>query len=236
MNENLLIAIFKQIVADMGHTPGLQINTFGLVDSIPDLAHESLGYSFQDYLNGHFWSRYWVGNGADPERIKADFPALYVEVTDARQICIDDPEFEQRFSILVIDKIKCDDCPTPENRSGRSVAQGAREMLRIVLKELSTYQLWTVDDNGDISDQWISSGRAAYLASLPGYTLTGPTDFLGAAIADTEFSIFEAGTWEDFRAQRTAINFTFCLVPEFEFNYQTPLIDFDAMAIPCVTC
>lgn len=224
MDRNTLIAIFKQAVADMAYQAGLQLNTFAVLDDAPDLVHDAMGFTYDNYLAGEFWSRFWVGNGADPAKIKADFPVLFVEEGAITQECADSWEYRQEWPVLVIDKIECTSCPPGEDRSAETIKANTRTMLRNWLKEVSTYRLAEVDNGVDIIEQWISAGRQEYLDSLPGTTVGGIIEDLYSIMVGTPIKIEEVGAWDDFKAHRAILAFELCEAPAGVFNYKDQVL------------
>lgn len=226
MDKNILISIFLQISKDMAYEAGLQINSFGVLDDPPDLVHDSFGFSYDDYNNGEFWSRVWEGNGADPAKVKGDFPVLFVEEGPTEISCIEETGYTVTWYIMVLDKILCETCPPEIVRTPLQVKANTWLMLRRWIAELVTYKYYQVDDNGDLSDQWLSAGRADYLESLPGVTVTdlGQNEFITDVQIDP-VTIDEAGAWSEFKATRTKIEVYFCEDPGGSWNYKEPVID-----------
>lgn len=221
MTRATLNNIFRQIVIDMAHAPGYQIDTYRTADGIPDLAHQAFGATFQDYLDGAFWSRRFYHAGADENTFCGGYPALFVEAKDMTAPDLDGQEIRMEYYFVVVDKIPCDDCP-PWTRSGTTVSDAVLAMLRAFLKELYAYALYEVDRDGTVTYEWMSAGRAAYEVGL-GNT----ADFIEDLVPDIDPDPVQISEWWNDHTTRgwmARLVFTLCEPVTLSFDYQTPVV------------
>jgi hypothetical protein len=218
-NEDLF-NICIQILKDWIPAPGLRINSFVVVDQAPDLRTNSFGKTYTDFLNGRFWARDWVNEGAEPGNIYATYPALFLEPQNAQLF---DPESESAnytFTFLVVDKINCDSCPNDQLRSGDRVQDYTRIMLRNFIKELSSYELVNYDLGDGPADYWASAGRLEYLQAeglISGYTSAGGDIF--SLLEQGPINFVQWGNLPDMRGTYADLTFNYCENIAAGFNY-----------------
>lgn len=222
MTIQTLNNIFRQVVIDMAYAPGYQIDAYRYVDGYPDLAHQALGATYQDYLDGAFWSRKFVHAGADPNAFCAGFPVLFAESRDLTVECLDSQDLRIEYYFLVVDRIECESCPPYVTRTGATVSESVLAMLRAFLGELYTYGLYEVDRDSVITYEWMSSGRAAYEESLGNTTVL--QEELLPDVAPDEIQISEWGEAPNQRAWMARVVFTLCEPVTLEFDYATPVV------------
>lgn len=235
LNEQMLIAILRQIVLDMAYAPGLQINTFGVITNPPNLYADSFEFDYQAYEDGTFWSRSWVYAGAKRDTMCAEFPALFIEQRSARLESVTDSEMTFPFSLLVIDKIECGSCPDKEFRTPQRVKANVLTMLRSYIAELATYELWQLERDGDTSFEWLSAGRLARYKNDETITLIDSKMSLMPYVGIEPIELIEWGNYAEFMAYYTSLNFLLCIPTNGTFNYSNPIVP--QLAIPiCPTC
>lgn len=233
MTRSTLNNIFRQIVIDMAHNPGYQVDTYRLNDNNPDLNHAAFGSTYQDFLNGQFWSRSFVHAGADPNNFKGAFPVLMAESRDLSIECIDSNEMRIEYWFLVVDKLPCDHCPPHLTRNGQQVSDAVLDMLRSFLNELYTFRYYEVDRGGTVTYEWMSQGRAAYEEGL-GNTVVFQDDLI-PDISPERVTVQEWGNFIDMRGWMASVTFTLCEPVTLEFDYNTPVIP-ELGSTECETC
>lgn len=229
-------AIMLQVVQDMAYEPGYQVNTIALVDGIPDIRHESFNQKYEDFVAGHFWSRTWVNQGADPDGIKAEYPAMFVENRTASQECLDTQDIQYQWDVLIIDKLECPDCnKLGRDRTGAETKAAVLVMLRRFLAELYTYQKWEVMRGEDTTQEWISLGRLQIYEADPEIDLINQEDDIISNMGVDPLNFSEWGNLPDMRAWFVTLSFSFCQPPGGTFNYQNPVVPTLTTTI-CDTC
>lgn len=210
--------MFRQVVVDMAYNPPYLVNSFAVVDQVPDIRHPSFGYSMEDYHGGRFWSRTWVNGGAAAEGLKGEFPALFVENRVVMQECPNSQDVEATLWLVLVDKIKCEGCPPGILRTGSAIKEQLRDSLRAILSEFYTYQLFEVD--GDpVTYEWLAKGRA----QIDTRTLTF-TDDVEAMVVPDSLEIGDWGNYKDFRGQYAKLKVRFCWPTQSQFDYSNPVV------------
>lgn len=156
---NTFRQILRQVVADMAYEQGKTVNTFVLPVDLPPLDHTSFGASYQGYLDGLFYSRSWVNQGADQDTIFGEFPALFMESAQSTVEDLYDPKYIAEISLMLVDRVPCEACPPNVTRTPFTVAQNVQWMLRNVLAELTRYQLYEVGRGEVITYEWMTEER-----------------------------------------------------------------------------
>jgi len=225
MTIETLRQIFRQIVADTVYNPGKQINSFVFVDEAPALDHESFGASYVDFVDGVFYARTWVNQGADPNTIRGEHPVLFVEDTQSEVEDLDDPSQKTTISFLVIDKIPCESCPPNIRRTGNTVLQNTLLMLRAFLERLYTYELYEVDRDGNITYEWATPDwieqdetidAFSSIDDIKGYIMPGPYTF-------ARWGRFGMMGMAEKRAYYTSLMFDLCQDDDTEYS-PTPIV------------
>jgi hypothetical protein len=140
-----VIQIVKEIVRLWPYSKCTQPDTFAIVDNASQLESDNLGKTYQDYLNGHFWSRSWVLSGADPNKLKKAYPMILLEQKNATRETFDDREtcWEWWFVLADIpDCVTCGDC----NRSKDTIDTELQVMALSLTDYLSQIKLITFDN------------------------------------------------------------------------------------------
>lgn len=185
--------ILLQIAKDFPFSDTKMINSFANVDEPLDLALETFGLSYSDFINGDFWSRTWVNGGADPNKVKGEFPIQFMEHKQTIVPCLDEPDDETIIVHLgIADKFEpCDGCPPGTFRTKEQVIQDTYDMLKMAIKELLLYALYEVDIDGEQENMWLTEGRASAMQAaeqidsymFQGHQMTGILD-LGKTTID----------------------------------------------------
>jgi hypothetical protein len=238
MDRSILIQIFKQIVIDMSYDKDLQINSFAVVDDMIDLNHSSFGKTYEDYLDGFFFSRSWVNGGADANEIKGEFPLLFVEQRSLSMDRIDSDSLTLPFYFVVVDKISCDACPPGLTRTSEDTLRNTLAMLRIFFKELLNYKNYTYTIPGpEKKSSWTTEGRLDYLIG-EGDVLSrsGFSEDLESLLPDpARIQVSQWGNFKDLRAHATEISFTVCDPATGSFSYENATVE-DLGRTLCKTC
>lgn len=173
MNQQTLSLIWTQIVKDMTYDPQgrSQINTFFLIDNPPEIHLDTLGATYQDYLDRLFWSRDWVNGGANPNNLKGQLPAIFAETVENTVECLDSSDMVTTWAFVLVDKLPCETCPNPNGITAPGLKDQLLRTMRIFLNEFYTYEQWVVDFDGIEQTVWISRGRVEYYKTVPTITL-----------------------------------------------------------------
>ena len=200
--------IARQAVIDMDYLPGVQINTFALVDGMPDLEGQSFGYGYSDFEHGYFWSRGWVLGGGDPNTIKGEFPVLFLELNGTD---LDNGDHE--ISLTLVDKIECESCPPELVRTGPTLTANLTRAARALLSEVNSYVLY---DMGSTL-QWMSEGRAETVER--GFEQDELSEYLDL----TRVRIRPWGDYPGLRGITLNLTLTTCESGAAPFRYDTPV-------------
>jgi hypothetical protein len=151
----ILYAILLQAVKDMAYRPGRVVNGFALVDGMPKLDHISLGYTYEDFKAGRFWSRGWAAGGGDPSKIAVEYPVLMPELVRSRRI--GGKAIEHTVDLTLVDTLTGQ---TPAGahckRAGAAVYSGLLEMGLAIVSEAMGYGLWQSPEGEFV---WGAGGR-----------------------------------------------------------------------------
>jgi len=225
INPETFKAILLQIVKDVGYEAGLRVNAYASVDNFPDLRAPAFGKSYEDALEGRYWSRDWHHGGKDSANMVAEFPALFVEWRNVELGHPSDLEGSTPFNLYLVDKIVCDTCPDRDLRTPEYLTSTTNRTLRMVLRELYSYCLYEVDRGGTITWEWISNGRAEYWESeaiVDGLELI--TDLEGGLQVDP-ILVKQYTNLPDFRVAHTVIKLDWCEDDiNDNFNYQDVVV------------
>lgn len=159
LSINTFRQILRQIVADMAYVPGRQVNCFAVCTDMPSLDHESFGASYQDYLEGLFYSRSWVNQRADMQKFKGEHPALFMEAAQFTTEDLYDPKYIAEISLLLLDRVPCEGCPPNQSRTANTVEANVKWMLRNLLVELTRYRLYEVERDEETTYEWMTEER-----------------------------------------------------------------------------
>lgn len=90
---------------------GRGINMYSFIETNHVLNSSTFERRYVDYVNGKFWSRNWEQEGADPSRMRREYPFVTLE-----NVSMVRPEYGQgcgtyEFWVMVGDQIQCPDCP-----------------------------------------------------------------------------------------------------------------------------
>jgi len=142
------------------YSPCTQINTFAVVDSIADLETSNLGATYQDYLDGSFWSRKWVMQGADPDTLCKEYPMLVLEQKKGRKKDILESTTCLDWWLVFMDVPDCGDCKDECKRSIAKVDSDLRDMVEVILKEVKRFALYSITDGeSNVSQVWATDDQ-----------------------------------------------------------------------------
>ena len=236
MTQSTLDQIFIQVIMDMGYVKHKQINTIFITDTMPDLRQDSIGAKYQDYQDSKFWSREWVKLGAKRGELKASFPMLLIQQSQIDFECIDSREVVYFYDFMIIDKVGCDNCPKPEERTAAKVKAYTLEMLRAFFIELYSYELWEFDRSPDPNTfEWVSKGRFDSMTNPPDPIPEVQSFQELESFIETDQIIFrDWGNLDDLKGYYCTVKFELCEPITGSFNYNKPAIKSLASKIcPC---
>lgn len=227
-----IAGISIQIAKDMKYSVN-QINTVYLIDTPPSILVDNLGASFQDYLDGFFWSRDWINSGSNPDTMKAQFPILFVESVGISIDNISSPDIQRQYAFVFIDKVECESCPDKDSRTGQTVKDNLLETIRIFLKELYDYEKWYIDFDGTTTERWVSKGRLEFYKDIDTITALSFVEDLAGMIESSNFDIREWGNIESMRGYIVEIPITYCKAITTNFDYSKQDASKTGIAICC---
>jgi len=161
-----LYDIFRQLVMYAPAVkPGIQLNTFAVIDKRDQLSSETLALQYEDYLTGTFWARDFAYGGAIAHSFKKQYPLLTLEVKAGTLESIRDNSGFWEVFVSVLDTPDCGGI-LHEQRTREQVYLDNFWMLDSALAELFTFQMYDVVENpGDpVQTVWMSEGRAAFVS------------------------------------------------------------------------
>ena len=153
----------------MAYRPGLTVNSFALVDGIPNLDHPSYGYTIEDYRAGNFWSRDWVGAGAMSSELKGQWPILMPELRESRTKSSN--TIEHTVDLTLVDHLTAAHCGP---RSGPVVYDKLLRMALAVREEVLRYRLYSHTEYGLV---WSTPERADLSIHDEDYALSDYVQF-----------------------------------------------------------
>ena len=227
-------SIWRQIVIDFKYKPPYTVNTFAVNDRMPELMHNSFGHTYSEYKQNQFWSRTWVNQKADPEKIKGHFPALFVT---RPSISLEDATnrapgaFMANYAIVVIDKIMCEGCGNKK----RTRAQAQKDIEQVALALIHEFMnYWYFAFNPSIdgnSHGWMSEGRQAFIGG--NHARMHP---IWSEIPEHSFDITPWGNFDDMVGAMFRIGINICETAiEVEFDYNNPIVE-ELASTTCKEC
>lgn len=151
--------IFQQINRDIimrwPYSECNQIDTYVRNDDRSKFNLPNLGMSYNDYLGGYFWSRYWVGQGADPNALAFKYPvmaeqSLYSRGDNTMNEAGGRKVYTQHGTIVFVEEYDCKDC----NRTQWQVSDDTKAMLLAYIELIFSYGEWEVTDAEGIYRIW----------------------------------------------------------------------------------
>lgn len=161
-----IIDISREIVRLWPWSECTQPDTFAVVDHIGQLESSNLGKTYQDYLNGHFWSRDWINSGARTESLCKTYPMLILEQKEVIKTEPFDKEacWEWWFVFADIpDCVNCGNC----NRTKDEIDNQLQIIGLNFLKYLEQIKLITFDSSIPL---WTTTSQAEKYISDGVYT------------------------------------------------------------------
>lgn len=119
------------------------IGTFTVVDGAADFEATNTNKTYQDYLNGHFWSRDWVLQGAPADILRKQYPILGVELKRVMKDSIYSKSACYEMWVLIADQVGCDTCETKKSKEQVDFA-----LLDMALNYVQELVKYGVDDTG----------------------------------------------------------------------------------------
>ena len=222
-----IIAIWRQIVKDFPHHKERRLNTFAVLDNKAQLNTNNLEKSYQQYLDGYFWSREHAVSGSSRNTLKKEYDILFLENKQLNLHDIERNAASVELFISVASQADCEGC----KRSWEQVDRDNREMLVAALQEFYSYKLY--DDEGEFA--WISPGRAATMNPVPTETGVEIFQFIREGTQNIEIFTTTFGV-DNVRAQSVKLTLDGCLLPNIIFDYSSPPAAKRHGVVPCNTC
>jgi len=134
----MLDTILLQLAKTIRGTECLNFDTFAVINTDDEFSAANLGKTWQDYNNGHFWSRYWVSAGASIDKLVARFPMLLWAngpVSFRKDLAFEGPCFTGMLAIGVLPD--CSYCPPACKQTPTQARIWQRLMLGSIMNELT---------------------------------------------------------------------------------------------------
>ena len=218
------INIFRQIVIAYPYDPCKQINTFVVADSIADFETANLNKTYLDFQTGSFWSRKWVLQGADPNKLCKQYPILALENKVSTKKDIFSKTTCSTWWVSILDVPDCPDCKSECKRTWVQVDQDLVRMIDIVIAEFSKFNLYTITVNGEEQSAWATQEQIDYWVT-EGQIESYQVECTGAEVViepeAVEIRSTDIGATDKARAVALSIKFCECIEEELVFNYIT---------------
>lgn len=132
-------AMFLNITKGYPFNECRQPDTFAVIDSQDAFEADNLGLTYQDYLDGTFWSRNWVQQGADANTLCKKYPIVSIEIKTAylKDVCRN--EYCFKAWLVIADVPDCGNC---KDNCKRTVAELDKDLMitmQTFLKEMLRY-------------------------------------------------------------------------------------------------
>lgn len=220
LSKESIIALFRQIVMTYPVIPGKQINTFATIDDGAMFNSDSIHKTYQDYLNGYFWSRTWVNQGAHPDTLCKEYPILALEQKRVYKKSLTDKRHCYEFWVVLAMQVGCETCDLM--LSIEDVDTALQEMALTVVQEMNRYKIYDVSGTYYL----MTSTQAPLGAKLVSDIIfeDGPLDVISTNL----------GLADRVRGVSFPLHFCTCITYDIAFrNFDTP----EGYAIAkCETC
>ncbi len=134
----MLDGVLLQLTQKLASSDCLNFDTFAVINTDDEFSSPNLGKTVTDYKNGHFWSRYWVASGANPDKLVARFPMLAWAngpVNYKKSEAFDGPCFTGMLIIGVLPD--CSYCPPGCKQTPTQARMWQRLMLGSIMDSLT---------------------------------------------------------------------------------------------------
>lgn len=209
-----------------------QFNMFAVLEDGSFFTTPNLPVSMRQYNQGYFWARNWVDSGADPNRIEREWPAMVMEFDEIETSFLEAKNAATiNFWIVLADVLGCANCE--ELRSPEEVDEWLEIAAIQILRELSKYVIYTVDENY----MFLTTELADALTD-EGYSVVKTCyDFTCFIVHERKIRVksLDAGLLNGIRALSFQLTLSgFC--PETDtWNYEINTVDQKAIT-KCQTC
>ena len=169
--------MLKTIVISWPYSKEGRLNTFMLFDSPADFNKDNLGATYDDFLEGNFWSRRWSERGEVHGTIEKEFGILAIESKSMRVIPGGCGEAVYPIGVNILN---------PENCLGSrfEVDFLNEKILRTIIEELKTFERYEVTySDATVQRQWLSPSLAIKVQGEAGVSsVSGPDRRLEAYV------------------------------------------------------
>jgi hypothetical protein len=162
---NLFEDALKRVVMFAPYGPD-RLNCFSKVTTFSEFSENCFGATYEDYVNGDYYAREWVGAGASRENMRTEFNAL----TIYEQHRGGGPFASYIVNILAPVAYSDDATNHGKPRTKRTASRSCFANAQYVLQQLSKYYLFEfIDGTGNEYSAYCSEQYAAWLLSSQGY-------------------------------------------------------------------
>lgn len=157
-------SVFRTIVRSYPVTDCCRgLDTFVEITNENTFASPNLGKTYQDYKDGTFYSKQWVRNGADPDKLDHDYGILGLEQRELTiSTACDNSKVVHEWHVVLCDQIECATCKCA--RSDGKVQADLVNIASHIISELKKYQLYTNHSEPAPDNQyWLTPNHAQYL-------------------------------------------------------------------------
>lgn len=164
MTYNSFIQVLRNIVVFWPYESTGRVNCFATFKERADINHSTFGKTYQDYLEGYFWSRRWVLDGAPKNQMERSYGAILVEHKRGQPIDAVVGSMNQRIFINSIQLLEQDG----ENLTEDGAAILNQKILMAFLAEIkSTYKYLVTPVAGSPYYAWLTPTHAALVGADP---------------------------------------------------------------------
>lgn len=165
ISPKMVQAMFLNIVKGYPFHQCRQIETFAVIDTADQFESDNLGMSYNNFLDGSYWSRGWVNEGADANTLCKKYPILSIETKQGYLKDVCRPEYCFRTWIVISDIPDCGNCKDECIRTQAALDQDLFIMMQTILKEMRRYRYVVCTIEGEDNIQgWFTPESAAQIA------------------------------------------------------------------------
>jgi hypothetical protein len=180
--------IFLDIVKSWPIEAGAnRLNTFSILEDGADREQPTLGRTYEDFLAGAYWSRSWDHGGRDKSKLKRDNGILMIELKRGRYYpgSSEASLTKELYPILSL-------YLAPGGRTSHELDLALMDLADQVIQEALKYQKFSYSKDGEPGVAWMTTEKAQYLATQPGW----------AGLAETNRGLFDYLDFEGSELQK----------------------------------
>lgn len=222
MTLSEIMTLIRNIVVFWPYEQIGRVNTFSTFKTRAELTQTTFGRSYRDYLQGSFWARSWVKNGASRTDMAVDYGAIAVEHKRGTLLHPETGKVEQSIFINSIQLME----QNGEALTEDELAALNEGILLKVLKELFSVAKYRVTPAaGSPYLAFLSHSQALYMEALPDFDQVGLVGSpLMAYLTKTDSLPINQVFYgvDEWRASSVNLIIRTCEDPEISLTYQVP--------------